>query len=322
MSETKKNDALLFDPYFNPINATPQVQIQSEVDILPAKTSLLIFSIGGTEFKKTVRDDSIIQSEGVDKTLLSTQTRLIDKLYVEEITKLDGHTKRRLEALGIPSEFASNGQILVPNGLVGHASRIIERYKIERTALVEKLIYRWDDAVNEIRLRNPTIFKEEDYPTRDQIRGKFYVKFRILNVKTPDNLREFDEKLHAKLVEEDRKAIAEDLGHIKQALRAGFAELILNMESKVKRIGVERTTFKEGFCESMRDFLSTFEAKNIAGDSEMSELVKKAKDILAGVTPDKLRENMETKVLVENGLKEIAANLKDWTQVKGRPVKL
>jgi len=315
------NTELFFDK-FNNVPQTAEIVGKVENEVIPSSTMLLRFSIGATDFRKTVSSEDLIEGEGIDTSLLSTTTRLIDKTYVEKITKHDGHLKRRLNALGLRSVFASNGMVLLPNSLVGHAMRMIEVYEAERALLIDELIDNWDQAVLEVSQRNPTVFRESDYPSKDQIRKKFYINYRFFSVTVPDRLHDIDPKLHQKLVEEDRKLVEQDMQQIRAALRTGFADIVESMRDKLAGIGKERKTFKAGYVEQIRDFLTTFEAKNISGDQEMSEMVRKAKALLNGVTPDKLRDNLETKTIVEYGLKEIADSVGKWVEVKSRPVKL
>jgi len=320
---TEANDNLFFDSFQSFAETPTEVINTADREVIPNNTMLLKFTINGTEFKKTVNSDELINDEGIDTNLISTTTRLIDKTYVEAISKHDSHMKRRLNALSLRSAFAGNGMVLLPNMLVGHALKMIELYEKERGRLVNDLIDNWDRAVREVEMRNPSVFKQSDYPSKEAIRSKFSISYRLLSVSVPDKLKDIDPKLHAKLVEEDRARVQEDMAQIRGALRVGFVEIVETMLDKIRGIGRgERKTFKSGYVETVRDFLATFPAKDLTNDTEMREAVTKAQQLLSGVSPDAIRNNLETKVAIERGLSEITSSISNWVEVKARPVKL
>jgi len=300
-----------------------------KAEIIPDNCVMVRLEISAAGLEKQFASGEVIQDDGIDNTLVKTSKNLVDKKYLDPIKKCDGRMRETMYRIGMRPKFLGNGNVIVPIRLLSHMVQSIEQYREEREALVNSLISQYEAAKQETHDRNPALYREEEYPTVEQLRDKFQVSYNIFSVAFPDILERIEEgavdDMNNRLAAEMRvqreaqtKQLEDAVDEIKQGLRAGFYELVSNLEDKVRGVGTERKVFKPGFVSAMRTFLETFDAKNIGNDSELSDMVSKCKQVLAGVSPDSIRNNYEVRLKLETELGSIKKNLSELMEPASR----
>lgn len=303
----------------------------TQAEIIPDQCVLMKLEINTPGFQKQFASSEVIDEAGIDNTLIKTSKSLIDKRYLDPITKLDSRMRADMYQIGMRPKFLGNGNVIVPNKLLHYTIRRLEFYQTERAALIDTLIGQYEEAKAETLARNPDLYREEEYPTQEELRSKFNVSWNIFSVAFPDvmdriesaTVTEMGTRVAAAL-DKQRQAqetqLAEAVEECKQGLRSGFYELVSNLEDKVRGIGTERKVFKPGFIANFRTFLETFDAKNIMNDEELAAQVAKAKAVLSGVSPDAIRNSMDVRVKLETELGSIKNDLASMTENPGRKV--
>jgi hypothetical protein len=93
-------------------------------------------------------------------------------------------------------------------------------------------------------------------------------------------------------------------------LAAGFSDLVSHM--------VERLTpgqdgrpkiFRDSLVSNLAEFLETFEMRNLAGNTDLAEHVATARQLLAGVTPDRVRRSQGMREALAERFSELKAAL-------------
>ena len=102
----------------------------------------------------------------------------------------------------------------------------------------------------------------------------------------------------------------------KMALRAGFAELVRHMAD---RLADPKKIFRDSMVENFREFLGTFDFRNICDDAELQTLVRKARGMLGGSDAETLREATFYRNEVGTAMTKIAAQLD--TMLADRPAR-
>lgn len=329
MSDNNRNDNLFFDSIT--AEEFPQVDtLQFEkAQVLPENSVMLQLEIGGISFEKKVATAEVSDKEGIDKSLISTTKKLIDKKYLDPISRLDGRMRQTLYDIGLRPAFLKNGSVLVTINMLAYTVRKIEDYKRERQLLINDLLAVYEQAKLDAQTRSPALYREEDYPSVAELSERFAVRYNLFPVAFPDII----ERLEAELVQEadaevrrsirlarqeKMRELEEATDEIKLGLRSGFLDLVANLEDKVRGVGTERKVFKPGFVNGFRTFLETFDAKNIMNDDQLKELVDRARVVLDGVSPDSIRNNMEVRVRLEQELAGIKTALAGMVETPGR----
>lgn len=328
MSSNVPNDNIFFDGNLpEEVDSTPiDLSNLTKAEILPDNTVMLRLEIQSPGFQKQFASSEIVDDrKDIDCTLVKTSKSLIDKRYLDPVTRLDSRMRSDLYQIGMRPKFLGQGNVIVPLKLLHYTIRRLDNYKAEREILVQQLVENYEEAKAEAKRRNPDLYREQEYPTVDVIREKFSVSYNIFSVAFPDIIdrieagvvTEIGEKVTASLNAQkaiQQKQLEEGVEEIMTGLRAGFYELVTNLEDKVRGIGTERKVFTPGFVASFRTFLETFDAKNIMNDQELAGMVNRVRSVLSGVSPDSIRNNLEVKIKLESELGAIKDNLSNLTQ--------
>lgn len=307
------------------IDVTPDLSGVQQAEILNKACIILRLKIHGKSFSKRIASTDVLDpSKKMRAGSVRTTKQFIDPKYLEQINRLDSAIRNRIAysvALTKP-DFIASGSYLIPAGLYAYTDQLLEEYREKRLELLQELREIYPQAKLEFEAANPDLYDETDYPPVDRLEQLFTVEWSAYSVSPPESLKQVSAAVFRREEEKLKAEMSAALDEIKQGLRAGFSELVTSMVAKVRGIGKERRVFTSGFVETFRDFLNTFDAKNLADDRELARLVDDTRKLLDGVSPDAIRNNIEVKLTIENGLGQIERELSNLTEEKVRSVKL
>ena len=107
------------------------------------------------------------------------------------------------------------------------------------------------------------------------------------------------------------------------AHRVAMSELTNHLIDRLTGTGDGKVkTFKKSMIEKFNEFLDGFAARNIAEDGELDKLVKKAKQLLEGVEPEKLREDASIQEKLKSGFEDVKKSLDSMLENKGRKFRI
>ena len=162
-----------------------------------------------------------------------------------------------------------------------------ERVVRERARFIED----YDDYVDRARLDLAKLFRIEDYPSKEALRGKFAIRYRITPVPDADHFI-------AKLASSDTNQVKRDIErHIEEQLHDALGDLYRRLGKAVKRVSDrlqedengKPLVFHDTMITNIRDLLDVVPRLNIFGDDALARLCQQVKDQIAAVEPDALR---------------------------------
>lgn len=297
---------------------TTEVDIEglTRAEVLPAASIILSVQISTPAFSRKLKDaekDKVLQKDK-DSEYLSSAKSLIHAKYLKALQSNSSRLREQLKMLGFRPSFLADGSIIVPKGALAYSLQLIEKAEAERVLMVGQLAEVWDQAKLEAQVSNPDLYDSTQYPTAEELPEKFRISYTLLAVGMPDVAEYLDADSVAAHQDDYSRQMSEALDEMKLALRAGFHELVSGMCDKLKGMGVERKAFRAGFVDKFKTFLTVFDAKNLADDKELAELVGRARQVLNGVSPDNIRNSLETKVRIEAELSEVKQTLDAWME--------
>jgi hypothetical protein len=131
------------------------------------------------------------------------------------------------------------------------------------------------------------------------------MRWSYFTFQTPEKLKSISASLFQQEQEKAATTWKEATDEVRQALRAGFGELVAHMTDRLTGDKIFRNSLVENFA----DFLETFQARNITNDEELQSLVGKARQMLDGVNPDDLRKQEGLKDTIAAGMGKINSQL-------------
>jgi hypothetical protein len=266
--------------------------------------SLQVSSLGNR--KKLSTDSFEVEA---DKTMISATKQLLDADEYNNIKKLDAEMKSWLAKRALPSFFKS-GIYLIPFQLVEKVDKRLEDYRVNRDSLVGKFVNAYSRLKEEARGRLNGVFNEADYPPLSEVGKAFGVKSNYVVFDTPNALKGISEEMWQREKQRAEEMWRDASAEIQNAVRASFADLVSHM---VERLAPgedgKPKIFKETLVGNMNEFLELFEARNITDDDALAELVSKARAIMAGVDPEKLRKNKSIRESVQASMSQLKSSL-------------
>jgi hypothetical protein len=243
--------------------------------------------------------------EDVPMGALRLSKRLLDSPAFDAICSADGAFERKIKRLALPFQ---RGFHFLPIGLVERAIGDCREYaEVQRPALVDAFVSDYANAVEQARKDLGPLFDEEDYPTVEDVRSTFKVRYRVLEFGVPGKLRAISPALFEAEAEKAREQWQDAAAMMQDSMRQAFQALVASLRERLdgNRENGKSKVFKDTRINNLQEWLGLFEVRNVASDEALALLVQKAKGLLSGVSADTLRRRGDIREEVAGGLKEI-----------------
>lgn len=242
----------------------------------------------------------------VDRRMISVSKKLIDCKEYKAISTLDGQIKKYIKSRCTDS-LIRNGIFLLPLALVNDVDQHVAEFKSKREELVNIYGAVYPTRVDEALDRLGPEGNRSDYPAWERVRELFTFDLQYLSLAAPTVLGNINEKI---LAREQEKVAAQFKSAVEiscQSLREGMAEIVSNLADQLSgtRADGQKKSILKTSVEKMTDFLAVFDARNLADDGALAELVKKAKNLFDGADIKTLRSDEAVRSEVAKGFAEI-----------------
>jgi len=208
--------------------------------------------------------------------------KLLQSGQVREIFNLDMQFRTRFRMMTLP--WIDEVRLL-PGRLVMEFFRAAEEYKQKRQNLVESLLSEYDELKEEAKRTLGHMFKEQDYPTKDQIREKFYVDIRVLPPPSEDQFAKvpYGEAVRDMFIDQ-----------VKFQINQANEDLIKRLRDAAESIKALKDTKKlqDRRLEAIRRLVEGVQKLNIFTDPAVEEAANELLVVLDTVTPEELRSDM------------------------------
>lgn len=254
------------------------------------------------------------------KSRMTLRKQLIVSPEYDAIKSYFGELRAWIYSQTVPSFFKEGFQLASLEAVEPIEKRMRRAVTQELPELVKKLVAVYPAQVEEARsvLEPVGQWNARDYPSAAELPGMFEILWNWIAFVTPAGL---PPELRAAEQGKLEKQMADAADQITQALRVGMAELIQHAQERLTPgADGKQKIFRDSVIGNISDFMETFNQRNITNDVELAQLVAKAREVLQGVTPQKLRESGGLKEKVIGGFSEIKAQLD--TMIVTKPARL
>jgi hypothetical protein len=188
-------------------------------------------------------------------------------VFEEKLT----HALDELRSTILPSFLEPNPNAVLEDGSPDVARRTFSPYELAKEAAKKPTV---EGGLGEL-------YDEDDYPTVEELRKAFNLRWSWLQLSVPDEL---PEEVRVREVSKLKASFLEAQEEIKLALRAGFKDLVSHA---IERLTPGPDGKRKVFCEStftkFNEFFETFNARNLMEDAELEAVVEQAKEIMKGL---------------------------------------
>jgi len=242
-----------------------------------------------------------------DKELIRVSKTLLDSRELEAIKTLDGDVRRYLYNTCLPFEA---GIHLLPLPLIETVDQKLWECCDRRRELVEVFIQAYPGLCEQAAGRLRTLYNPRDYPAGEVVRSCFSFTWRYVSFGVPGQLREISARIFESERQKAALSMAEASSEIEQVLRAALAEMVAHLRDRLTdQPDGKPQRLRGSTVQKLRDFLETFDFRNVTDDRELKEQVEKARELLSGVSTDAIRNTAALRSKVKEGMTEIAAKL-------------
>ena len=215
--------------------------------------------------------------------------RLLPKAAFAAITATMSEARTRHYSNSLPWDDKGSRLLTVAN--YEHYTDLMDGLRERVVRQRARFIEDYDDYVDQARLDLGKLFRIEDYPSKEDLRDKFSISYRITPVPDADHFI-------AKLASDDTDRVKRDIErHIEEQLHDAVGDLYRRLAEAVERVS-ERLeedengkplVFRDTMISNIRDLVDVVPRLNIFGDQRLARLCEQVKDRIAGVEPDSLR---------------------------------
>jgi len=242
-----------------------------------------------------------------DKNSIHISKSLLDSPELEAIRRLDGEIRRYLYSVCLPFE---PGIHLLPIGLIESADAKLNEFRAKRDELVEVFLGAYPRLCAEAGGRLRTLYNPLDYSPLEAVRSEFTFSRQYVSYGVPHQLREVSERMFQDERDKAAQRMAEAYTEVRQVLRQAMVELVAHLRDRLtdQPDGTQQR-LRESTVQKLREFLETFDFRNVTDDQELKEQVERARNLLSGTTTDAIRNTAELRARVREGMSEIAQRL-------------
>ena len=235
--------------------------------------------------------------------------RLLPKTALAALNATMSETRNQHYAQSLPWDDKGSRLLTVANydRYTEVMDELRERLVRQRVRFIED----YDNYVEQARLDLGKLFRIEDYPSRDQLRDRFSIRYRITPVPDADHFI-------ARLASDDTERVKRDIeNHIEEQLHDAVGDMYRRLADAVERVS-ERLTedengkplvFRDTMISNIRDLVDVVPRLNIFGDHRLAHLCQQVRDRIAGVEPDSLRPSRTFDPVVRDRVKRDADTL-------------
>ena len=244
-----------------------------------------------------------------DRDMIHVSKDILESEALKAIQKLDGEIRKYIAVRCLPSLFRS-GVYLLPIDLIQEVDMRLQTFTMERQMRVDAFMGEYRETANAAEFRLGSLYNAQDYPSESKVRAQFYMVTRYLTFSTPGQLRAVNPALFERETQKMQQQIASATEEITGMLRSAMAELVDHLIDRLSpEPGGKRKVFRDSLVGNVKDFLEVFQARNIADDRALADLVTQAERLLDGVDAGDLRDSAKLRERVTVGFQSIKATL-------------
>ncbi|HEV2416482.1 MAG TPA: hypothetical protein VGX94_01625 [Terriglobia bacterium] len=281
--------------------------LQSPGDDLARKTVFVKLRLGVLGNSRKVSSAQV--EVDADKDSIRVSKSLINSGELEAIRRLDGEIRRYLYGVCLPFE---PGIHLLPIPLIETVDTKLREFQSKRLELVDVFLETYPRLCVEAASRLRTLYNPLDYPPVEEVRSAFSCSWQYVSYGVPDQLRAVSERMFQEERDKAADRMAEAYTEVRRVLREAMVELVAHLRDRLSdQPDGTPQRLRESTVQRLREFLDTFDFRNVTNDQQLKEQVERARVLLAGKTTDAIRNTAELRVRVREGMTEIAGRLEN-----------
>jgi hypothetical protein len=175
----------------------------------------------------------------------------------------------------------------------------------------------YDELKADARERLGRLYNSADYPPA--VRGLFRVECDFPSVEPPAYLMRLSPEVYRQEQERVAQRFEDAVRLAEEAFVAEFARLVSHL---TERLGGgadgERRMFRDSMVGNLREFFSRFRELSVRSNQDLDRLVERAQDLVRGVGPRDLRDDISLRRHVAAEMAVVQSQLENMTVARPR----
>ena len=248
------------------------------------------------------------ESFGAEGQFLSAGKKLIDTRHpaFKAVTQVRSRAVGLWKAISLP--YPEPGLRLLRQDQVERFDNLMTELNHDLDEAVTALQEEYSAIKSAARKRLGALYSPADYPA--SLEGLFAMDWDFPSVEPPDYLR----RLNPELYEQEARRVAARFDEAVQLAETAFtAELVELVSHLCERLSGDRDgkpkVFRDSAVENLREFFERFRNLNVGSNEELERLVDQAQQVVCGLKPQQLREDVRSRQRVARELSRVQSVL-------------
>lgn len=245
---------------------------------------------------------------GAQEQYLSAAKKLLDTRHsaYRAVTAVRGRIGAYWRALTLP--YPEPGIRLIRQDQIDRFDQQLCLFRDELTAAVAELDRRYAELREAARQRLGSLYDPADYPP--SLTGLFAMAWEFPSVEPPQYLMQLKPELYEQENARMKARFEEAVQMAEQAFTEELSTLVGHLAERLS--GSEDgkpKTFRDSAVVNLKQFFERFGQLNVRSSVQLDELVRRARAIVSGATPQALRENQTLRQQVQGQLSSVRQTL-------------
>jgi hypothetical protein len=268
-----------------------------------------------------LRQISVKAETTADPSQLRNQKKLIDCPELDEIRSQDAKLRRYAESKSC-RYTGQEGVLIIADGMIPVVDRVLVAYEmIRRPALVEKFMTRYtaeyESDFQQTRMALGDQFNKRDYSHPDVVRAGFSFRYGYMDIQTTGTINIADPNIRQREERKQAAVIAQAAQDLRDTMRAAGAQMVEALFDVLKpEQGVRKVL--RGQLDRLQEYIDTYNLRDVTNDVQYQQHIDTLRQIMNGVSVDKLRESDSLKLKIATELETLRPQLKALVSSVGR----
>ena len=266
---------------------------------------------GRKQDRATQKEVTLSKGSGSSKAASVYKNLFAECKELDEIIKFQARARGEHYRLTLP--WDDRGARLLPTAQLLNYKALMNRCQSEFQLLVDAFLDKYDTLVAAAAFQLGTLFDRNEYPDRDKVARRFSMEVTFVPLPTSGDFRvEVESAVQRELAEQYERKMEQQLA---AATQDSWDRLYQALSKLSDRLTVEEDGTKRKFHDTLvtgaEDLCDLLTAMNVTNDPALENARKQLEEVLSGVTPQELREEDGTRVLVKQKVDTILSAF-DW----------
>lgn len=281
--------------------------------VLSSKAMVVKLSISrmGVSKKDEEVTTKVTNEYNTDRKAGTFNKKIFPKGTMDELNEIC--SKMRAYHTSVTLPWSDDGSRILPSKMFDEYNETMLRYKDKFNAFVDSFYNSYDEHLKKAMDTLGDMFNEDDYCTKEQIKGKFDIKFVYYPIPTSKDFRiDISTDNLSKIQEDIENDINSKYSHAMSSAWSKAKELI---ERLVSRLEDKDQQLKSRLIDSIKELLPVLETFNFTGDQKYTDLIREIRDTICIHTTKELNMHESKCVSVISDSKNILTKISDYSSM-------